>query len=117
MTAAFHRLAWPDKPVLTLGRGTQFQDHAELTNLSDKPLKFHLDFKPLAGLRVEPQTGQIEPGHSMTLFVKYESPNHSLPLDRSARSIQIIYDGGGAVQVEVVWEKEADAKTAAVKMH
>ena len=82
MTAAFHRLAWPDKPVLTLGRGNQFQDHAELTNRSDKPLKFHLDFKPLSGLKVEPQTGQIDPGHSLTIYAKYESPNQSLPSDR-----------------------------------
>jgi hypothetical protein len=117
MTAAFNRIAWPDKPVLTLGPASQFQDHTELTNRSEKLLTFHLEFKPLLGLKVEPQTGQIAPGHSLTIYARYESPNQTLPIDRSARPIQIIYDAGGKVQVEVVWEKDMDPKSAAAKIH
>ena len=116
LTAAFNRLAWPDKPVLTLGFENQFQDRAVLTNNSDRPLTFHLEFNPLAGLKVEPATGQIESGHSITIQVRYESPDHALPLDRSARTIHVLYDGGGTVQFEIVWGKDVAAKTTPAKM-
>lgn len=116
MTAAFNRLAWPDKPVLSLGPGDQFQDHTVLSNRSNSPLVFHLEFKPLAGLKVEPLKGEIGPGRSVTIQAKYDSPGHNLPSDLSVRPIRIVYDAGGMVQVNVVWQQDTATKTAATKV-
>ncbi|MGC2657300.1 MAG: hypothetical protein WA324_04935 [Bryobacteraceae bacterium] len=113
--AAFDSLAWPDKPVLSLGPSDQFQDHAVLTNHSANALAFHLEFKPLTGLKVEPATGVIEAGHSMTLRARYDSPDHGLPADRSPRPIKVVYEGRGTVQVGLVWEADAVAKTTGAK--
>jgi hypothetical protein len=77
---------------------------------------FHLEFKPLAGLKVEPAKGQIEPGQSLTVEAKYEAAGRGLPADRSARPIRIVYEGGGVVEVEVVWANDTPTKTAAAKV-
>lgn len=116
MTAAFNSLAWPDKPVLSLGPGNQFQDHTVLNNHSNRQLAFHLEFKPLAGLKVEPAKGQIGPGQSLKLQAKYDAAGHGLPLDRSARPIRILYEGGGVVEVELVWAKDATPKTTTARV-
>jgi hypothetical protein len=116
MTAAFDSLAWPDKPVLSLGPANEFQDHAVLSNHSNRALMFHLEFKPLAGLKVEPAKGQIDPGQSLKIQATYDPAGRGLPLDRSVRPIRIVYESGGVVQLQVVWESDAPAKTAAAKV-
>ncbi|HWF46681.1 MAG TPA: hypothetical protein VG168_06730 [Bryobacteraceae bacterium] len=116
MTAAFESLAWPDKPVLSLGRSDEFRDHAVLSNHSNRKLMFHLEFTPLAGLKVEPAKGQIDPGQSLNIEAKYDAAGHALPLDRSARPIRIVYEGGGMVELEVVWARDAPTKTQAAKV-
>ncbi|HEX4232296.1 MAG TPA: hypothetical protein VHZ07_26755 [Bryobacteraceae bacterium] len=116
MTAAFDSLAWPDKPVLALGPGNQFQDNAVLSNHSNRTLKFHLEFKPLAGLKVEPAKGQIDPGQSVKIQAKYDVAGRGLPLDRSVRQIRIVYEGAGMVEVQVVWASDVPTKTAAAKI-
>jgi hypothetical protein len=112
MAAAFDRLAWPDKPVLSLGLADHFQDHAVLINRSSSPLKFHLEFTPLPGLKVEPLNGEIAAGSSLAVQATYDSPNHSFPPDLSARPIHIVYESGGSVQLQIVWEKDGPAKPA-----
>lgn len=111
MAAAFDRLAWPDKPVLSLGLADHFQDHAVLINRSGTPLKFHLEYKALPGLKLEPLSGEISAGTSLTIQATYDSPDHSLPFDLNARPIQIIYESGGSVQLQIVWDKEGSGKS------
>jgi hypothetical protein len=112
MAAAFNRLAWPDKPVLTLGPAGHFQDHAVLNNHSPNPLKFHLEFNALPGLKLEPMKGEIGGGRSLEIHATYDSPDNTLPSDLSARPIKVVYESGGSVQLQIVWDKDSPAKSA-----